>query len=121
MKLLHKKTNNGFNKGLFIGGIFFSAISPGFLVWWATIGVSTLVRAFLFGVAGVAVLTLGHWLADIIWHWSLSYAVDKSKTHLNEKSYQNIIRLLSILLMILGLYFVGNNWPYTPLALSAAN
>ena len=106
LKILGNKADSGFGKGLFLGGIFFSVISPGFLAWWATIGVSTAIRALLFGVTGLAILTLGHWLADIGWYWSLSYALDKGKKHLSNRSYQNIIRFCSALLILLGLYFL---------------
>lgn len=108
MRVLDKKTDSGFGKGLFIGGIFFSIISPGFLVWWATVGVSTAIRALLFGVTGVAVLTLGHWAADVGWYWSISYALDRGKAHLNDRAYQNIIRFFSGILIILGIKFLIN-------------
>ncbi len=106
MKVMREKTGVTFKKGLFIGGLFFSAISPGFLIWWATIGVSTVIRSLLFGITGVAVLTLGHWIADVGWYWSLSYAVDKGKRHLSDRTYQNIIRVFSFLLIILGVGFL---------------
>ncbi|MBL7071541.1 MAG: LysE family transporter [Candidatus Omnitrophica bacterium] len=108
MTFLSKKTDTGFNKGLFIGGIVFSAISPGFLVWWATIGVSTLIRSLVFGVTGVIILTLGHWIADVGWYWSMSYALDKGKTRLNNGMCRNIIRFFSVLLIILGIHFFVN-------------
>ena len=106
MKLSNIKTNLRFDKGLVIGGIFFSIVSPGFLVWWATIGFSTIIRASLFGIIGVMILNLGHWLADIFWYGFLSYAVDKGKVYLNDRSYQNIMRFFSALLIILGLHFL---------------
>ena len=106
MKLSNIKTDSRFNKGLIMGGIFFSIVSPGFLVWWATIGLSTIIRASLFGIIGVVILTLGHWLADVLWYGFLSYAVDKGKMYLSDRSYQNIMRFFSILLIILGLRFL---------------
>jgi len=106
MRLSNIKTNAGFDKGLVVGGIFFSIVSPGFLVWWATIGFSTIIKASLFGIIGVAILILGHWLADILWYGFLSYAVDKGKMYLTGRSYQNIMRFFSVLLIILGLCFL---------------
>ena len=97
-----------FNKSLVTGGIFFSLISPGFLVWWAAIGASTVIKAMLFGVLGVVILTLGHWIADISWYWFISYALDKGKTYLSNRSYQNIMKTCSVLLIILGLRFLIN-------------
>jgi threonine/homoserine/homoserine lactone efflux protein len=108
MKVVDKKSNSGFSKGLFLGGIFFSVISPGFIVWWATIGVSTVIRSLLLGLTGVVALTLGHWLADVGWYWSLSYALDKGRKHLNDRIYQNIIRFFSAALIVLGIQFLLN-------------
>jgi threonine/homoserine/homoserine lactone efflux protein len=107
MNVPREKSNAGFNKGLILGGIFFSAVSPGFIIWWATIGISTVVRALLYGFAGVIILSLGHWSADVIWYWSMSYGVEKGKKYLSDRSYQNIMRLLAGLLMILGAGFLA--------------
>ena len=96
----------GFNKGLFLGGVFFSVISPGFLIWWATIGLSTLIRALLYGVMGAVVLTLGNWLAVSAWQWIVSCAVDKGKGYLNDRAYRNTIRFFAVVLMVLGIHFV---------------
>jgi len=106
MSLPIKGVNSGFSKGLIIGGIFFSIISPGFIAWWATIGLSTVMRALLFGFLGVVVLTLGHWLADVLWYLFFSYAIEKSRQYLSNRTYQNIMRLVSIVLVILGIRFL---------------
>ena len=90
MKLSSIKNYPTSAKGLVLGGVFFSAVSPGFLVWWTSIGISTLARAFLFGTVGVIILMLGHWLADVLWYGFLSYATDKGKAYLSDKLYQNI-------------------------------
>ncbi len=107
LKLVSKKSGPVFSKGLFIGGFFFSAISAGFLVWWATIGVSTIVRALLFGIIGVVLLAIGHWIADALWYWFLSYAVDRGKKYLTDSSYQNLVRIFSVFLILLGAYFIA--------------
>ncbi|MFH1995434.1 MAG: LysE family transporter [Candidatus Omnitrophota bacterium] len=89
-----------------VGGALFSVTSPGFIIWWATIGVSTLLEASMAGVAGVVTLVAGHWLADIVWYGSISYAVEKGKVYLNDKRYRTAICLLSFLLIVLGVYFL---------------
>lgn len=106
MKLSEIKSNHGFSKGLVLGGVFFSLASPGFFIWWATIGVSSIVRASLLGIAGVGILMVGHWLADVIWHAFLSYAVDKGKMYLSDRVYQNMMRLFAFLLIFLGVNFL---------------
>lgn len=106
MKLSSVKDGSRSAKGAIWGGIFFSIASPGFLVWWATIGFSTIARTALLGITGVLALVLGHWLADIFWYGSLSYAIDKGRIYLSDRRYQNIIRVTSFLLIILGLGFL---------------
>ncbi|MBU1062433.1 MAG: LysE family translocator [Candidatus Omnitrophica bacterium] len=106
MNLPDKGSGSGFSKGLILGGIFFSIISPGFIAWWTTIGLSTVMKALLFGVSGAVILTLGHWLADILWYWFLSYAIEKSRRYLSDRSYQNVLRFVSVILIILGIRFL---------------
>ncbi len=106
MKLSEIKTNANIDKGLVAGGIFFSMISPGFFVWWVTIGLSTVISAAVYGIIGVLILMLGHWLADILWYGLLAYAVDKGKMFLSDKTYQWVIKFFSVLLVWLGLTFL---------------
>lgn len=106
LKIDEKKHGKGFSKGLFIGGIFFSIASPGFIIWWATIGISTIAKALLSGMFGVIVFVLGHWAADILWYWLISYATDKGKTYLTDSSYRNVVKVFSALLILLGGWFL---------------
>jgi len=106
MKLSSGGSGQGFSKGLFLGGVFFSAVSPGFIIWWATIGLSTMVKALLSGMAGVGVLLLGHWLADLSWYSILSYSVHKGRSQMGDKGYRNLARFFSIMLIALGAYFL---------------
>ena len=106
MRLSDMKTDLEFSKGLIIGGMFFSIASPGFIVWWATIGFSTLIKASLVGLMGVIFLVLGHWLADVLWYGFLSFAVDKGRVFLNDRKYRNIMRFFSVLLVILGFHYL---------------
>jgi len=94
--------------GSFMGGAFFSIISPGFLIWWTTIGLSVILKSLLFGLTGLLMVALGHWVADLGWHWFVSFFVHKGKSYLTDKHYQNAIRLLAVGLMIMGGYFFTN-------------
>ena len=105
MELSKRKENINFKYGAIIGGAFFSIISPGFLIWWATIGASLLLQAFLLGWIGVAIFTLGHWSADIGWQGLVSYSINKGKGVLSDRSFQNIMKALALMLIILGIYF----------------
>jgi len=109
MKLMREEKKAEFSSGLFLGGIFFSLASPGFIIWWLTIGVSTVMRALLFGIAGLAILSLGHWSADVMWYWSVSYALDKGKSRLTDYSYRNIVKVSAVSLILLGIFFITKN------------
>ena len=93
-----------------IGGAFFSIISPGFLIWWTTIGFSVILKSLLFGFVGFMMVAVGHWLADLGWHWFVSYFVHKGKNYLKDKTYQGLIRTLAVGLIAIGVSFLMNNF-----------
>ncbi|MFH2139148.1 MAG: LysE family transporter [Candidatus Omnitrophota bacterium] len=101
-----KDENKKFEKSLIAGGVIFSIASPGFFIWWATIGLSTISKASISGLMGVTMLLMGHWLADIFWYGLLGYGVSKGKVYLTDFAYQNLIRLSGGLLLIIGLSYV---------------
>jgi len=102
---LQVKDGIEFDYGSMAGGAFFSIISPGFLIWWSTIGLSVVLKSLLFGLFGLVMVALGHWMADIGWHWFVSYFVNKRKNYLEDGPYRNIVRLLAFGLVITGVYF----------------
>lgn len=95
-----------FDYGSLVGGAFFSIISPGFLIWWTTIGFSVIMKSLLYGFMGLVMVVLGHWLADLGWHWFVSFFVHKGKYYLKDRAYRSIIRLLALGLIIAGAYFL---------------
>ena len=95
--------------GSVIGGAFFSVISPGFLIWWTTIGFSVILKSLLFGFWGFMMVALGHWLADLGWHWFVSHFVHKWKGYLQDRAYRRMLRFLAIGLIIVGVSFLINN------------
>jgi len=104
------KDNVEFDYGSILGGAFFSIISPGFLIWWVTIGFSIILKSLMFGIIGFVVVAVGHWLADIGWHWLVSYFVNKGKFYLKDSTYQRMIRFLAFGIILIGVYFmVGIN------------
>lgn len=102
---LQVKEEIHFDYGSVIGGAFFSIISPGFLIWWSTIGFAVILKSLLHGFLGLTMVALGHWLADISWHWFVSGFVHQRKHYMEDKVYQNIIRLLAVGLTATGAYF----------------
>lgn len=103
---LYINKNSNFSSGLIWGGIFFTAFNPTFPTWWVSVGASLLSRALLLGLLGVVILVVGHWLADLAWFSFVGFAVSKGKLHLEAKSYQLILKILAIILITLGVWFI---------------
>ena len=95
-----------FAYGAVLGGAFFSIVSPGFLIWWATLGGPLLLQALPFGKVGVISLMLAHWASDIVWYGFVSYSVRRGKQYLSDRSYQNIMRFLALVLIGMGITFL---------------
>lgn len=103
---LSMNKNNNFTSGSILGGIFFTAFNPTFPTWWLSIGTSLLSRALLFGLLGVIILIVGHWLADFAWFSFVGFAVNRGKLCLDNRAYQLILKILAIILITLGVWFI---------------
>ena len=53
-------------------GIVLSAANPYFLVWWATVGATLIMKSVGFGILGFALFAVAHWLCDFLWCYFLS-------------------------------------------------
>jgi len=89
-----------------MGGAFFTAFNPGFPIWWASIGAPIILKIYLTGILGVILFMLGHWASDFGWYIFISYGVSKGKSYLSGKGYQIFSRVLSLLLVGFGIYFL---------------
>ena len=90
----------------FTAGILTSGLNPFFLLWWATIG-SMLVMKFLeFGIGGLAVFTIAHWLCDLVWLTFVSVLVYKSRSLWGTGFQEWIFIASSLILAGFGIWFV---------------
>ncbi|MFH1403804.1 MAG: LysE family transporter [Candidatus Altiarchaeota archaeon] len=91
-----------------LGGMFFSAFNPGFPVWWATAGLVMLIKGFeLSGYTGVAVIVVGHWLADLGYFTLIAGLVHHGRESLLSSRWVNHFKnILSLILGVIGLYFI---------------
>jgi len=102
---LSRRAKIQFGYGAITGGAFFSAVSPGFLIWWATVGTPFLFQALRVSTLGAISWIIGHWVADVAWYGFVSYSVHKGKQYLTDPIYQNIMRILALMLIFMGIYF----------------
>ncbi len=90
----------------FVAGIVTSGLNPFFLLWWATIG-SMLIMKFLdFGIAGLGVFIIAHWLCDLIWLALVSVVVYRTHSLWGLKFQEWLFIACSLLLAGFGAWFL---------------
>ncbi len=91
------------------GGVMFSTIlNPTVILWWSTVGLATLMNAFLDAyLPGVVFWLLGHFLADLSWFSLVSLSVARGRRVLGTKGHHILLLVCSCVLLILGAYFIG--------------
>ncbi|MFH1821182.1 MAG: LysE family transporter [Methanobacteriota archaeon] len=92
-----------------LGGVLFSTfLNPTVIFWWATIGVATIMEAFLVAsLAGVILWLLGHFLSDFIWFSLVSLSIVKGKKVLGLRGYRTMLLFCTAVLLVLGVYFLS--------------
>lgn len=99
-----------FHGGPLIGGAVFSVASPGFLLWWATIGTAVLFQGLLKGLLGVLMVAIGHALADLVWYWLVAFSVERGRNYCTDRLYRGIMTALALCLMVLGIGLPVSHW-----------
>jgi len=92
--------------GNFSGGIITSITNPYFFLWWATIGLALLIRFSVFGLLGVSLFAISHWIVDFIWTTFLTYSVNRSKHLWTKRTHEYVFGGCGLLLIIFGLWFI---------------
>jgi len=91
------------------GGVMLSTIlNPTVILWWATVGLATLMEAiFMASLAGVVFWLIGHFLADLSWFSLVSLSVARGRRVLGTKGHHILLLVCSCVLLILGAYFIA--------------
>ena len=91
-----------------VGGVMFSTIlNPTVILWWSTVGLVTLMDAFLVAYwAGVVFWLLGHFLADFSWFSLVSLSVARGRRVLGTRGHRILLLVCSCVLLVLGVYFI---------------
>lgn len=91
--------------GSLVTGIVMTGGNPYFFLWWATIGVALVTGAVYFGIFGVVLFTIVHWLCDIVWLEVVSMTVFKTR-HLWTPHVQKVVFGICALVLIgFGLWY----------------
>ena len=88
-----------------VTGIVVTAGNPAFYVWWATIGMTLVVSAAVFGFIGVVLLSLVHWLCDLVWYEFLSASTFKSRHWWTQRVQRIVFSVCALVLIGFGIWF----------------
>ena len=90
----------------FKAGIITSALNPFFLVWWATVGSLLVMRFLEFGIPGLSVFIVCHWLVDLIWLSFVSVLVYRTHRLWGVRFQEWVFIACSLLLIGFGGWFI---------------
>lgn len=80
--------------------------NPYFIVWWATVGGSFIVRgARVLGWAAPLIFLICHWASDFPWFGFISYSVGRGRRLLSHRVYGILIGLCGVSLVSMGLIY----------------
>lgn len=99
-------TPSGPGKNIVLSGILVSLSNPYWLMWWATIGLASIVAAFEHGYLGMASFYTGHILADLIWYSFIALVVSAGRRFLSARVYKGLLVICGVFLLYLGLRFL---------------
>lgn len=99
----------GIDRNPVVGGILFSTIfNPSVFLWWATVGLATLMGAIgVAGLTGGIFWIIGHFLADLSWFSAVSYSVNKGKKLIGGSFYRVLLIACGFTLLVFGIYFLS--------------
>jgi threonine/homoserine/homoserine lactone efflux protein len=91
----------------YMAGFVTSAANPYFWIWWLTIGSAMVIAGLQGGLVLVGAFMIGHWSADIVWLTVVSTGVSQGRTIVSDSTYQKIIALCGIFLILFGVYYMS--------------
>lgn len=89
-----------------VAGILMTAGNPYFLVWWATVGATLVLRAWGFGLWRFVLFAVVHWSLDLVWYFFLSAASHRGTRLLGERFRMGVSLVSGALLLYFGVRFV---------------
>jgi threonine/homoserine/homoserine lactone efflux protein len=91
----------------YMAGLVTSAANPYFWIWWLSIGSAMVIAGFQGGLVLVGALMIGHWSADTVWLTLVSTGVSKGRMIVSDSTYQKIMILCGIFLILFGVYYLS--------------
>ena len=89
-----------------MAGLIISLANPYWSLWWASIGLAFIAKAFIWGWLGVISFFCGHILSDLLWYSFVSLAVVKGRQLISDKFYRWLMIGCGIFLFYLAIFFI---------------
>ena len=89
-------------------GVWTTAISAGFILWWLTIGTALVLNAQMFGLVGFGIFAGVHWSIDFLWYTLVGLAIFKSQRFLTSRIRYGITLFCVGVFLFFGVYFIGS-------------
>lgn len=89
-----------------VTGIVLTGTNPGFYMWWMTIGMTLIIGTSDFGLIGILLFSVVHWLCDLVWYEFLSAGTFKSRKWWTPKTQRIIFSSCASLLIGFGIWFI---------------
>lgn len=91
-----------------IAGVWTTAINPGFILWWLTIGTALIMNARQFGLAEFSAFAGVHWLCDFLWYTVVAVLIFKSQRFWSAKVHQGVTFFCVAVFVAFGAFFFGS-------------
>jgi threonine/homoserine/homoserine lactone efflux protein len=91
-----------------LAGIWTTAVNPGFILWWITIGTTLILNAQIFGLLGFSVFAVVHWLCDFVWYALVAFIIFKSRCFWTEKVHIGIFIFCFAVFVGFGAWFFSS-------------
>jgi threonine/homoserine/homoserine lactone efflux protein len=91
-----------------MAGIRTTAINPGFILWWLTVGTTLILNAKVFGWAGFPAFAGIHWFCDFAWYTVVAFVIFKSHKFWTPRVHQAITFFCVAVFVGFGALFFGS-------------
>jgi threonine/homoserine/homoserine lactone efflux protein len=92
--------------GLVPAGMALSVGNPYWSLWWVSVGAGFIVASQRWGLAGIALIFLAHWIGDFLWLTGLGFLAGSGRRVMSEGVYRGVLLTCGAFLLFFSAYFV---------------
>ena len=89
-----------------VAGIVTTGSNPYFFLWWASVGAALIMKSLTFGLIGLILFAIVHWLCDLGWYSIVSLTVYRTHHLWNRKLRKAVFNICGLALFGFGIWFI---------------